>query len=490
MPFEAGWQERTLGELCSLRRELVEPSSTGVHRYVGLEHIDPGLPSLRRWGADRDVKSTKSRFYPGDILYGKLRPYLDKAAVAEWEGLCSTDILTLQPHKDEADYQYIGFLLHTSAFLSYAVATTSGINHPLTSWADIARFSYPVPPVQEQRAIAGVLSNIQAAVEVQGKIVAALKELKAATMATLFREGLRGEPLKQTEIGEIPESWEVVPVGEYCEKPRYGHTESARSDPVGPTFLRITDIGATTGKSYFITDRPEAVFASYLIRLRAKPRLDPAYLSCFFESEAYWSQIRANKGANLKGGMSASMLSTLLFPLPPLEEQKTIAATVKAIEQEIASIVKRRDILTSLFSSILHLLMTGQVRVSRKMIALQEVADRAARRPKWSGTVDTAVLQEIVRRIVEAVAPEKIILFGSAARGEMGPDSDIDLLVVKACDRPRDVAALLRRKLIGVGNGLPKDIIVVTPEHLDKHKDTIGYIYRPALREGKVLYAR
>ncbi len=61
---------------------------------------------------------------------------------------------------------------------------------------------------EEQRSIAAVLSKIQAAVEVQDKIVATLKELKAATMAKLFREGLRGEPLKQTEIGEIPESWE------------------------------------------------------------------------------------------------------------------------------------------------------------------------------------------------------------------------------------------------------------------------------------------
>jgi type I restriction enzyme S subunit len=74
----------------------------------------------------------------------------------------------------------------------------------------------PVPPLPEQRAIAAVLSKIQAAVEVQDKIVATLKELKAATMAKLFREGLRGEPLKQTEIGEIPESWGVVQLAELC----------------------------------------------------------------------------------------------------------------------------------------------------------------------------------------------------------------------------------------------------------------------------------
>lgn len=516
------WKEKTLGELCSLRRELVEPSSTGAQRYVGLEHIDPGVFRLRRWGDERGLRSTKSRFHVGDVLYGKLRPYLDKAVLAEWEGVCSTDILTIQPRPDVADSSYLAFLAHTPAFIAHAVATTSGVNHPRTGWSEIARFSHQIPPLAEQRAIAGVLGKIQAAVEVQEKIVATLKELKAATMAKLFREGLRGEPLKQTEIGEIPESWQVVQLDDYCEKPRYGFTESAKNEPVGPKFLRITDIteygvdwdavpycacpqevldefrlragdlvvariGATTGKSYLITECPEAVFASYLIRLRAKPGLDSAYLSCFFETEAYWSQVRAGKGSNLKGGMNASILSKLLIPLPSYDEQKQIVATLKGIDRQITTVLKMENVFKSIFSSMLHLLMTGRVRVTRKMIALQALEDRMRQRPKWSGKVDEEVLEEIVRRIVEAVAPEKIILFGSAARGEMEPDSDIDLLVIKECDHPRELARLIRRRLADIE--IPKDILVVRPATLEKHRETIGYIYRPALREGKVIYA-
>jgi predicted nucleotidyltransferase len=96
------------------------------------------------------------------------------------------------------------------------------------------------------------------------------------------------------------------------------------------------------------------------------------------------------------------------------------------------------------------------------------------------------ILQEIVRRIVAAVQPEKIILFGSAARQEMGPDSDLDLLVIKSCRNRRETARRIRRKLIGIG--VPKDIIVATPEDIERYKDTIGLIYRPALRDGKVLY--
>ncbi len=96
-------------------------------------------------------------------------------------------------------------------------------------------------------------------------------------------------------------------------------------------------------------------------------------------------------------------------------------------------------------------------------------------------------LQEIVRRIVETVQPEKIILFGSAARGEIGPDSDLDLLIITACDHRRNTARKIRRGLIGIG--VPIDIIVAKPKDIERYRDSIGLIYRPALREGKVLYA-
>ena len=97
------------------------------------------------------------------------------------------------------------------------------------------------------------------------------------------------------------------------------------------------------------------------------------------------------------------------------------------------------------------------------------------------------ILQEIVRRILAAVQPEKIILFGSAARGELGPNSDLDFLIITACGHRRNTARKIRRRLIGIN--FPIDIIVAKPEDIERYRDAIGLIYRPALREGKVLYA-
>jgi len=99
------------------------------------------------------------------------------------------------------------------------------------------------------------------------------------------------------------------------------------------------------------------------------------------------------------------------------------------------------------------------------------------------------MINEMVNRIVEHFDPEKIILFGSHARGEAGPESDVDLLVVMP------ITGSKRKKMVEIGVALheiplAKDIIVTTPEDFEWRKEIVGTIERPAAREGKVLYAR
>jgi predicted nucleotidyltransferase len=97
------------------------------------------------------------------------------------------------------------------------------------------------------------------------------------------------------------------------------------------------------------------------------------------------------------------------------------------------------------------------------------------------------IIAHMVQRIVEQFHPDRIILFGSRARGTARPDSDADLLVVMhVSGSRRKMAARLDMALVGVG--LPKDIVVVTPEEVERYGDVVGTIIRPALRQGRVLY--
>ena len=98
------------------------------------------------------------------------------------------------------------------------------------------------------------------------------------------------------------------------------------------------------------------------------------------------------------------------------------------------------------------------------------------------------ILAETVRRIVGSVHPKQIILFGSAIRGDMGPNSDFDLLIIiPSGGHRRRTAQTIYRKLIGVGFAI--DIIVVTEDDIEKFGETMGMVIQPALKEGKVLYA-
>ncbi len=100
---------------------------------------------------------------------------------------------------------------------------------------------------------------------------------------------------------------------------------------------------------------------------------------------------------------------------------------------------------------------------------------------------NTDLIDEIVRRIIEAAGPKRIIVFGSAAKGEMGPDSDIDLLVIMPDGiHRRRTAQMLYRKLAGVG--FAKDIVVVTESDVRDYGDNTSLVIYPALREGREVY--
>ena len=158
MMLPQAWDSGVLSDLCSLRKETCNPIDCNLEIYVGLEHIESGKFFLKRHGLPKEVKGTKNRFYAGDVIYGKLRPYLDKAVVSESEGICSTDILVFMP-KANVPPSFLAGILHCDKFIQHAVNTTHGVNHPRTSWKSLKDYETKIPPLKEREKIAAVLLN-------------------------------------------------------------------------------------------------------------------------------------------------------------------------------------------------------------------------------------------------------------------------------------------------------------------------------------------
>lgn len=182
------WEIVTLGDVAQQQKDSILPSEIGDSVYIGLKHIDPGSPKLNRFGSSKEVRSSKFRFYPNDILYGKLRTYLDKAVLAEFDGVCSTDIIVIKT----ADRCLPGFLvnlLHRPNFVRYATSTMTGVNHPRTSWSSLSKFKMALPPLSEQQEIAHTLTVLEKKLYVEEKKKSTLQHL----FKTMLHKLMTGE---------------------------------------------------------------------------------------------------------------------------------------------------------------------------------------------------------------------------------------------------------------------------------------------------------
>jgi len=134
-----------------------DPQNSGLERYVGLEHIDPESLHIQRWGLISEGTSFTRRFRKGQVLFGKRRAYQRKVAVAGFDGLCSSDILVFEPKDDRLLPELLPFICQSDGFFEHALDTSAGSLSPRTKFKELARYEFPLPPLDEQRRIAEIL---------------------------------------------------------------------------------------------------------------------------------------------------------------------------------------------------------------------------------------------------------------------------------------------------------------------------------------------
>ena len=162
---KAGWTRVRFDQIATQINDRVDnPAEAGVDRYVGLEHLDPDSLRIRRWGEPTDVESTKLRFQPGDIIFGKRRVYQRKVAVADFEGICSAHAMVLRAKPGAVLPEFLPFFMQSDLFMERALSISVGSLSPTINWKALAAEEFLLPPIQEQ---ARLLEALVAANEVR-----------------------------------------------------------------------------------------------------------------------------------------------------------------------------------------------------------------------------------------------------------------------------------------------------------------------------------
>ena len=193
-----------IGEVISFRNDLIRPTDgkTGKLRFIGLQHVESH--SGNRIGEDKldaeSLQGRKFKFSQGEIIYGYLRPYLNKVWVADCDGICSVDQYVIRGNPDKVDVNYLAHFMRSQTFLSQAIDLTHNLQLPRLRTALLEGIKIPLPSLSQQRSLVDYLNNLQLQIKrVKQFREDALQEFDALLPAILDKAGtglLTGDELK------------------------------------------------------------------------------------------------------------------------------------------------------------------------------------------------------------------------------------------------------------------------------------------------------
>jgi type I restriction enzyme, S subunit len=232
-------------------------ASAGNTKYVGLENVESWTGRLieSKNDAVSDEKEgsfgTAGRFFAGDVLFGKLRPYLAKAALADRVGVCSTEFLVLRP-RDELDARFLRYILLCPQVVSLIDSSTFGAKMPRAGWDSIGSIRIPIPSKKDQRRIADYLAvetaEIDALVAEKDRMLALAEEKHGAVVARSVTRGLdSGVSLKPTGIGslgDLPAHWDVERLKFHLVRLEQGWSPECDSFPAEDGEWGVLKVGA------------------------------------------------------------------------------------------------------------------------------------------------------------------------------------------------------------------------------------------------------
>jgi restriction endonuclease S subunit len=375
---KSGWTLVAFGEMAEHIAERVEPTPDDCENYVGLEHLDSGSLTVRRWGAEVALIGTKLRMRKGDILFAKRNAYLRRVALAPHDGLFSAHGMVLRAFPRVVLPEFLPFFMQSDIFMDRAEQISVGSLSPTINWGTLKEQQFALPPLEEQRRIADALLASERCFQQYSQLETAERCLESSLFSRV--DILTRNPLLLDQI--ITES-------------SYGCSTRANSEEKGLPILRIPNVlrgeldmsdlkwvalsdqeiaryelhdgdilvVRTNGNPEYVGRclvvpalEERTVYASYLIRLVADAsRVRPQYLTTMLNSplvrRALRRHIRSSAG---NYNINTEGLRATQIPVPTLERQDEMLGQLAKINQAILQCESRKSAVRELRRCILQ----------------------------------------------------------------------------------------------------------------------------------------
>lgn len=410
----------------SVANIINQPSQSNEHELcLALEDVESGTGLYNDAGPRTNLDSQVKQFRADDVLFGKLRPYLAKVVRPAKAGMCVSEFLVLRPRNPGLSASYLEQQLRSKPFIDAINSSTFGAKMPRADWQFIGTLPQPVPPLDEQTAIARYLGHVDERISryisAYERLINLLEEQRQAVIQCAVTLGLdpnvRLKPSGVEWLGEIPTHWKVMRLRYLLKKKlTYGANSAAEyTNPDWPRYLRITDFnrngalkdntfrslppemakdhlvqpedillarsGATVGKSFLVpADVGQACYAGYLIRACPNPALIQSYfLFTFTQSNSFASWKNSTFILSTIQNISAEKYANLDVPCPPLSEQAQIIRYIKKETTDISATInctlREIELLKEYRTRLIADVVTGKLDVREAAFKLPEMAD-------------------------------------------------------------------------------------------------------------------
>ena len=378
----SGWSKYELGEICKISSSKFDPTKNSeVKKCIELEHLSQKTGQILGFISSSEQKSIKNEFKTGQILYGKLRPYLQKFCQAKFDGVCSSEIWVLQGKKVTNDFLF--YLVQSDKFNQIA-NKTSGTKMPRADWEYMSEMPFFIPLEPEQKKIAEILSTWDEAINLTINLIESKKQFKKALMQNLLTAKIRFPQFK----GE----WKEIKLGNFLEE------KSERNTKNIDLILSVTNkFGFVTQVEYFdksvasdntanykivrkgnfaynpsrINVGSIALLESYEIGILSPmyvvfeclKNLDNRFLKFWFQSHSFMGNLFKYLAGSVRESLNFNDMKTISIKLPNLKEQQKIAEVLTACDDEINLLNLKLENLKKQKQGLMQKLLSGKVRV-------------------------------------------------------------------------------------------------------------------------------